>query len=405
VKVRRALLMVPLILLLALSIPAVVAADAEAPTEPTVVVETYPQWRAGDLALFILDFPQDGATYQRSTIRFRVAVWGATPENPVVILLDGEEAARITAEGMYTYEWGLMGSHHLLIRCSTKIFQQAAFNVKAPPPPPPVIQLSEFEKRLAEQRVTMLLLSVAATAAGVPTGIWLKKKTKVTSAWAVTPLGVFIILGLRYLPELYMLIPYGVSAALTYQLAREYADYLAVSVIEEGGIETDVLPLDDEGRAILAVGPKHWRDGFMHVKPIELIDNRMPINFRFKGTLLRCIVVEGEKNIEKTEDRITIRCAPALARTIAEARVIERLQDELADTRFKVIYMERALRGVISQAIEEMERIAEDQLLDETSTLGEARSRVREAAEAMKHSLEAAQQTPVEEPVEVDVDA
>jgi len=371
VKVRKTI-MVPLILLLALPLTYAIAAEPEAPTEPKVLVETYPQWRAGDLALFILDFPQDGATYQRSTIRFRVAVWGATPENPVVILLDGEEAARITAEGMYLYEWGLMGSHHLLIRCSTKIFQQAAFNVKAPPPPPPVIQLSEFEKRIAEQRVTMLLLSVAATAAGVPTGIWLKKKTKVTSAWALIPLGVFPLLGLRYLPELYMLIPYGVSAALAYQLAREYADYLAISVIEEGGIETDV----------------HWRDGFMQVKPIELIDNRYPVNFRFRGTLLRCIVVKGSKNYEETQDKITIRCAPALARSIAEAKVVEKLESQVAESEFRLIFLERAMRSLVAQTVAEMEKIMEDSLLDEVVKVSEVSSRVEEATRAMKQALE-----------------
>ncbi|MFH2109876.1 MAG: hypothetical protein ABIJ47_01305, partial [Candidatus Bathyarchaeota archaeon] len=247
--------------------------------EPTVKVETYPQWTAGDLALYLMDFPGDGATYSSDTIRIRVAVWGATPQNPVRILLNGEEAARIEGQGLFTYEWSLRGSYHLLIRCETKIFQQAAFNVKAPPPPAPVILLDEFYAKLEQQRSTMMLAMVGATVIGVPIGIGIKKKTKITTAWATMPMGAAVIVGIRWLPDLYMLIPLGLTAGMVYWLAREYADYMAVSVIEEGGIDTDVIPLDDEGRAIIEVGPRYWRTGFMHVKKIELVDNRYPINF------------------------------------------------------------------------------------------------------------------------------
>jgi len=168
--------------------------------EAKVRVETYPQWRSGDLALYIMDFPSDGGAYTQSSIRFRVAVWGATSEDPVVILLNGEEAARIEGEGLFTYEWSLIGSHHLLIRCRNRIFEQAQFNVKAPPPLPPVIQLEEFTRRLAEQRVTMMMAMLGATIAGIPTGIWAKRKTKIFTTWATLPMAAAPLLGLRYLP-------------------------------------------------------------------------------------------------------------------------------------------------------------------------------------------------------------
>jgi hypothetical protein len=367
--------------------------------EPEVKVETQPQWTAGDLAIYILDLPMDGITLTQTSIRFRVAVWGATKNNPVKILLNGVEAASIESEGMYTFEWSLRGSHHLLIRCETRIFEQTTFNIKAPPPPPPMIQLSEFYAKLEQQRNTMMLAMVGATALGVPTGIWVKKKTKVTSAWALTPVGAVMLAGIRWLPEYYMVIPWGLAAVLVYMLAREYADYLAVSVVEEGGINTDVLPLDDEGRAIMGVGPRHWRNGFMHVKDIELEDNRYPVNFRFRGSLLRCVTVAGSENVHESEDEIRILCSPALARGLAESKVIEDLEDKLADARFKIIFMERALRSIVSQAVLEMEQIIEDQLLDQVASIPEARERVKKAAKRMKEAVE---EVPGEYPPELE---
>jgi len=382
-------------------------ADGDTPlAEPKVVVETYPQWREGDLAIFIMDFPQDGATYQRNSIRFRVAVWGATEDRPIVIILDGEEAARIEGEGMFTYEWSLRGSHHLLIRGPTRIFQQAAFNVKSPPPPPPMIQLAELEARLEKQRSAMLFLSVLATGCGVPSGVWVKKKTKITTVWALIPFGAVMLAGLRWLPDLYMLIPYALAAALTYALARDYADYISISMVNDGGIEADVVPLDDEGRAILAVGPRYWRDGFMKVKKLELI-NKKNIDVKFKGRAYRGPVVESPKDIKETPDKITVYCKPALARCLAEAKVVEKLQDRLANMEFRLIFYERAVRSLVAQAVTGMEKVMEDSLLDEVMKSSEVISRVDEAVKRFKQVLEKPEQIPEpqvaqEEEVEAD---
>ena len=83
-------------------------------TTPTTNIETYPQWTSGTLSIYILDFPQNEATYTSNTITIRIATWGATPENPVTIQLNGETTATIENPGMYTYQWNLRGSHHLL---------------------------------------------------------------------------------------------------------------------------------------------------------------------------------------------------------------------------------------------------------------------------------------------------
>lgn len=386
--------MVPLLVLVALVLVPCVFADEPQDSlipEPSVKVETYPHWKSGDLAIYIMDFPSDGGTYTQSSIRFRVAVWGASPEDPIVILLNGEEAARIEGEGLFTYEWSLMGSHHLLIRCRNRIFEQAQFNIKAPPPPPATKLLTDYYAELKQQRTSMMLISLAATLTSIPTGIWVKRKTKITTMWVMVPFSIFPLMGIRY-PSLYMLIPYGLGAALVYWLAREYADYMAITVIEEGGMDTDVYPLDDEGRVILDVDPRYWRTRFMHTKPIELVDNRFPINFRFKGTLLRCITVKGRQDIKETRDQITVKCSPALARSLSETKVIEQLQDQLADTRFQLIFMERGLRSVVAHAVTEMEQIIEDSLLDDVATIPEAKKRVQQATDAMKDAIVATEQ-------------
>ena len=167
---RRIMVPLALFLVIFLTAPSMAyGADSNSTIpEAKVRVETYPQWRSGDMALYIMDFPQEGVTYTQTSIRFRVAVWGASPEDPIVILLNGEEAARIEGEGLFTYEWSLMGSHHLLIRCRNKIFEQAQFNIKAPPPPAATILLDEFYTRLAAQRSTMMLAMLGATIAGIP---------------------------------------------------------------------------------------------------------------------------------------------------------------------------------------------------------------------------------------------
>jgi len=302
-------------------------ADGDTPlTEPKVVVETYPQWREGDLAIFIMDFPQDGATYQRDSIRFRVAVWGATEDRPIVILLDGEEAARIEGEGMFTYEWSLRGSHHLLIRGPTRIFQQAAFNVKSPPPPPPVIQVAEFQARLEEQRSQMMAAMIGATVAGVPAGIGTKKKTKITTPWAAVPFGAAILVGLKWLPDYYMLIPFGLAAALAYWLSRDYAEERGLLSLGENGINVDLMYLDDEGYEIQDISPRWWREGFILRRKV-VVEDEYPV--LLTAPKLNLVSLCVKEKVEK-EDRVVIKCDRALAVTLMVANVVQELSEENA---------------------------------------------------------------------------
>jgi len=298
-------------------------ASAEAP-EPQVRVETLPRWRSATLSIFIFGMPADGAEYQQDGITLRVAVWGADEDNPLIIQLDGEEAARITYEGLFTYEWSLRGSHHLLLRDRYKIFDQATFNVKAPPPPPALIPVTAFEERLEEQFTQMLMAMVAATVLGVPSGIWLKKRTRITSQWALTVPALGIGLGARYLPDLYMLIPWGLAAALAYQLAKPYAVSRGLLRLEANGIQLDHMYLDDDGFKVVGVSPRYWRDGFVKRRKLEIVDE-YPVLVSGRGMNLTSLCV---KKVTETEDATRIECDRALAMVLMVRNVVEELSEE-----------------------------------------------------------------------------
>ena len=106
-------------------------------------VEVPPDWRAGPLAVYLLSFPGDGSTLSGS-VSVSLAVWNADPDDTVRILLDGEVAAEIDHEGVFTYSWRLRDSHHVAVVSRYRIFAEAAFWVKPPPPAPQTVPLQEF---------------------------------------------------------------------------------------------------------------------------------------------------------------------------------------------------------------------------------------------------------------------
>ena len=357
--------------------------------EAKIRVETYPQWRSGDLALFIMDFPQEGVTYTQTSIRFRVAVWGASPEDPIVILLNGEEAARIEGEGLFTYEWSLMGSHHLLIRCRNKIFNQAQFNIKAPPPPAAVILYEEFQSRLAAQRSTVMLTMLGATIAGIPSGIWVKRKTKITSAWAIMPLGVFPLIGIRYLPDLYMLIPYGLSASLVYWLARGYATEKAVTEFHDSGLlRINTYPFDDEGKGIITdVGPRYWRTGFIHVTPLEIEGKEGYLPLEVNGKTYPQIITRGN-GMTQSETSIQIRSEWSLAQAFAESKLIEKLQKKVAEMELAEMLMNRALPVVITRMMQRFEDTLRENIINQDLNTDNLHKQVKEATSKLTDELQ-----------------
>ncbi len=322
----------------------IVAAEAQ---EPSVRIETLPKWQSATLNIFIFGMPQDGGEYTQDSIIVRVAVWGATEKNPLILQLDNEIAARITNDGLFTYEWSLRGSHHLLLKDNIMIFDQAAFNIEAPPPRDPVIKVKEFEARLEEQFSSMLMFMLAGTVVGVTTGIGLKKKTKITSQWAFIIPAIGLGLGVKYLPDLYMLIPWGIAAALTYQMAKPYAVTRGLLTLSTNGIQLDSFYLDDEGYKIEGVAPAYWRDGFVKRKKVVIIDEYpvLVTGFRFNLTSL-CV-----KKIVETEDTITIWCDRALAVTLMVKNVVHELSEENAKLKARNTILESIGSALSSERI------------------------------------------------------
>ncbi len=313
---KRIQLFLVLVVISVFTIPIAVT-DAQ---DPTIRIETLPKWQSATLNIYIFGMPMDGGEYTQSSIIIRVAVWGATEDNPLIIQLDGEQAAKIINDGLFTYEWTLRGSHHILLRDRWKTFDQAAFNIEAPPPPPARILLSKFEDKLAEQFTSVIMFMIAATTIGVPSGIGIKKWTKITTHWVMIIPAIGVGLGIRFLPDLYMLIPWGIATSLTYQLAKPYATLLTLISFEENQVDaSQSIYVDDDGKAILGIGPKYWRQGFILKKDLKIVD-KYPITLNHYG-LHEGICVH---KLEETEDKITLNCDKALAKIIVEAGALEK---------------------------------------------------------------------------------
>ena len=364
-----------------------VSGYAEPTNELQVTVITRPEWVSGELAVYIHQFPLDGAELQQDTVSIRVSVWNADERHPVLIYLDGDEAARIEKEGYFLYEWELRGSHQVTIRDEYRLFRTSIFNIKAPPPSPITIPITEFNQKLEKQFSQVFTLACTAAVLGVPTGVWLKKKTKIMSEWALVPCAAFAGLGFRYLPDLYMFVPLAAVTAVTYIFTRGYASRQVVLIASEGMIDFRDYTLDDDGYIVQDIGPRYWREGFIKRKKMSLVDNKYPIDFRYMGATVRCVTVAGSEHIRETIDEITVTCSPELAHALSKKNVIEQLESKVAKTNFKLIFMERALSSIISEAVLEMERVVEDLKLDRLTSVTEAQLMVEEASEKMSSAL------------------
>jgi len=312
-------------------------------------VEVPPQWRAGPLAVYLFSFPEDGGEY-RGSVTIALAVWNANPEDPIRILLDGEEAAVIDREGFFTYSWKLRGSHHLTVVCRYKIFAEAAFWVRPPPPKPAMIPVTEFMERLRRERERVLLLCSFGAVLGVPLGVWTKRKTKLRWDPVFTLPAAVMALGYWRMADLYMLLPLGLTWALTYWLSRDYADLLGLIWWTEHGGRVEELKVDEENR-LIELGLRHWRSGFIKRKGIEII-NPYPYSLEYRGLIpcycvdtvvkcrrcgaeyrrsdLECPRCGGEEYdvlgpaIWEDDDRLRVECSRWLAEALILAGILKR---------------------------------------------------------------------------------
>ena len=360
-------------------------------------VEVPPQWRAGPLAIYLFSFPEDGGEY-RGQVTVAMAVWNARPDDPVKILLDGEEAAVIDCEGYFIFTWDrLRGSHHLAVVCRYKIFAQAAFWVRPPPPRPAMIPVTEFQERLKKEKEKVFLLSTLGAICGIPLGIETKKKTKIRSYWALTPGITVSAIGLWRMDILYALIPLGAGWMLTYILCREYANYLAVMIIQIGRIRTFRIPIEQkigEFRAIIGVGPRYWRNWFIETYTItfEGENESFPptLPFEFENWSLHCIVVKGNKNyiIDHQRKAIIIRADPVVSRVLREADVVEKISRKLARLEIENILRRRGVEAVIGRVIGLLERLIHETELDKVTRPEDIPLKIEEVMQRMREELD-----------------
>jgi len=381
-----------LLILLALTLmtaPVALGEEVHNAPEPRVKVITRPQWISGQVAVHVFTFPDDGATLKQKTVTVQIAVWGVETNRPVYLILDGEEAGRIETPGYYRYEWDLAGSHHLTFRDDYAIFTTAQFNIAPPPPPTPMVTLDRLNEELQTLRVQVFTVMLLGTLVGTPTGAYLKRRTKIFTEWAMVPFGFFLFIGVSQLDTLYAFIPLGLSGAISYVLAGGYADETLVLVAEEGQVLAHLYTMDDEDHIVQGFGPRYWRTGFIDRAKIELVDHRHPVSFKGFGRKLNCITVAGEVNIvsDPATGDLSITCSPALARALTERGVIEKLELKLADTQYRILFMERALNSIISSVIMEMETIMGDLKIDRLGSVGEAKKVVDQATGRLKDQL------------------
>ena len=357
--------------------------------EPRVEIITRPEWISGQVAVHVFTYPGDGATLEQNSVIVQVAVWGVSPGRPVYLFLDSLEAVRIETPGYYRYEWELAGSHHLIFRDDYMIFKTAEFSIAPPPPSPPSVYVSYMEEQLENQRIQVFTVMLVATLVGTPTGGYLKRKTKIFTEWALVPYGVCLLFGCLRLDQFYPLIPLGVSGAISYILAGGYAGETLVIVAEEGQLVSHIYTMDDEDHIVQGFGPRYWRTGFIDRAKIELVDHRYPIEFKGFGRKLSCILVAGEKNIEtdSVTGKISVKCSPALAKALTKRGVIEKLEQKLADINYRSIFMERALNGVVSSIIMDLESLMGEMKIDQIGSVSEARVKVEEASKKIKEQL------------------
>ena len=376
-----------------------VVQEYQAP-EPRVEIITRPEWISGQVAIHVFTFPGDGASLEQNSVVVQVAIWGVDQSRPVYLFLDGEEAVRIETPGYYRYEWQLEGSHHLTFRDDYMIFKTAEFSIAPPPAAPPSVYVSYMEEQLENQRIQVFTVMLVATLVGTPTGGYLKRKTKVFTEWALVPYGACLLAGCMRLDQFYPLIPLGVSGAISYILAGGYAAETMVIVAEEGHLVSHIYTMDDEDHIVKGFGPRFWRTGFINRALIELVNHRYPIEFKGFGRKISCILVAGEKNIEtdSVTGKISVKCSPALAKALTKRGVIEKLEQKLADINYRSIFMERALNGVVSSIIMDLESLMGEMKIDQISSVSEARVRVEEASKKIKEQfLEAENLIKVEE--------
>lgn len=309
--------------------------------EPSVRVEVPDRWRSATVSIYIFNMPNDGDEFSSSSITVKIAVWGADEDHPLFIMLDGEKAAEVTYEGMFTYEWSLRGSHHLLIRDEFKIFDQAGFNIEAPPPPDPVVQLSRFEEALETQFLDIFRNMLATAVAGVALGVQVKKFTRKKADIGVLGFALPLVYGGLHLADWYILVSFGAAGVVTYWLIPDFIEYFGLGSIEDQSWRVRTIELDQNGFILEGVGLKYWRDRFIRRKPIEFEKLHLT-TFDMPSGILKGVVVKARKDMA---EKVVITCDDAVTELLINAEAFDEAKTLLQELKIDLL-KEQALNTI-----------------------------------------------------------
>jgi len=238
-----------------------------------------------------------------------------------------------------------------------------------------------------------------ASAGGVAVGLWLKRKTRIFSYWAVLVLALPMIPAYNYIMDYYPLFGLSIAGVLAYWLSPVFAQMLAVVILQEGkggiprffGVKR--LYLDDEGYAVLGVSPRHWRSGFILKKPVEIKEpNTVTVNL--DGEWLEGVAAWG---VEEAEDRIIVHGSQALADLVKNAKVYEMVIDELGRKAVELEIWKSASPLVLSRELDKIDEARREADVEEAESFEELAEKVKKVLGSLYGETVLAEEPAVEE--------
>jgi len=359
-KNKAALIVGVIVLLFALWI-----GIGKAHASPAIPMPIPEKWRAGDLAVYLQSFPFPTIEYVNGTpaekpatiegdLMLNLAVFNATGDLPVIINMDGRDVDRLESEGFYMLQYSLTpGDHSISIYSPLKIFEQTVFYVK-PRPVTPLMPLEEFLKRLEQQRNEIIQRMLFAAVAAIPVGVYVKRKTLKHTAWIYPVPAAFVLAGYVRMPDLYWLLAFGASMAVSYALCPDFTKkhYLLLTLRDKASrlakIALRSLDVDRQGNAVLEISPRYWRRGFIRKAEVK-VENPAVSTVEVDGELCPAYIA---RDVELRGDVVKIECDPA-TKLILEAGVetVEAMAKQNAELQSKIFAFEHANAAVVASAM------------------------------------------------------
>ena len=144
-----------------------------------------------------------------------------------------------------------------------------------------------------------------------------------------------------------------------------------------------------ERRAIVGIGPRYWRCGFIKTYTVVFKGVEHTLPFTFEDSTLECVVVRGRDHyrVKHEDEVIEVECDPALSRVMKEADVVERISRRLADVEFENILRRRGIEAVVAWVIGTLERLIHETELDKLTKPYEIPIKVEEVKRRLEDEL------------------